>query len=139
MRCVFMSRSSVAAILLIAGAALGSAQTSPAALPASWVLPPPAQPATAQIIAVRAGRLFDPKSGTLLANQVVLIRGDRITDVGASLQIPAGARVIDLSRATVLPGLIDTHLHVMDGNPLTAPGGPGIVTGTPNIPPTLQY
>jgi len=134
-----MSRSSVTAILLIASAALASAQTSPASLPAAWVLPPPAQPAPAQTIAVRAGRLFDPKSGTLLANQVIVIRGDRVTAVGSSVGIPSNARVIDLSRATVLPGLIDTHLHVMDGNPLTAPGGPGIVPGTPNIPPTLQY
>ena len=135
-----MWRNKVVAFVFLASAAsIATAQTQPSALASAWVLPPPAQPAPAQIIAVRAGRLFDPKSGTLLANQVVLIRGDRITDVGASLQIPAGARVIDLSRATVLPGLIDTHLHVMDGNPLTAPGGPGIVPGAPNIPPTLQY
>src|SRR5205823_2349829 len=57
----------------------------------------------------------DPKSGTLLNNQVVLIRGDRITDVGSSVQIPTGARVIDLSSATVLPGMIDTHVHVNTG------------------------
>ena len=105
-------------------------QGAVAALPPAWVLPPPAQVAQPQTIAVRAGRMFDARSGTLLANQVIVIRGDRITDVGASAQIPAGARTIDLSRATVLPGLIDTHLHVMDGNPLTAPGGPGIVPGT---------
>lgn len=129
----------VAFVFLASAASVATAQTQPSALPSAWVLPPPAQLAPAQIVAVRAGRLFDPKSGTLLANQVLLIRGDRITDVGGSLQIPAGARVIDLSHATVLPGLIDTHLHVMDGNPLTAPGGPGIVPGTPNIPPTLQY
>jgi len=138
-----MSRNSVAytallALLLGAASAL-TAQTQPAALPSAWVLPPPAQPQPSQVIAIRAGRLFDPKSGTLLANQVVLVRGDRIQDVGASLAIPANARVIDLSRATVLPGLIDTHLHVMDGNPLTAPGGPGIAPGATNIPPTLQY
>jgi len=135
-----MWRNNVLSIaLFISAASIATPQSSPSALPASWVLPPPSQPAPARIVAVRAGRLFDPKSGTLLANQVVLIRGDRITDVGASLEIPAGARIIDLSRATVLPGLIDTHLHVMDGNSLTAPGGPGIVPGTPNIPPTLQY
>src|ERR1700680_2140280 len=69
-----------------------------------------------QTVAVRAGRLFDPKSGQMLANQVVLIQGDRITDVGAaaSLSIPSGAKVIDLSRATVLPGLIDGHVHLTD-------------------------
>src|ERR1700758_1866448 len=69
------------------------------------------------VVAVRAGRMFDPKSGTNLSNQVVLIRGDRITDAGpaARVQIPAGAKVIDLSKATVLPGLIDGHVHLTDG------------------------
>src|ERR1700730_9982871 len=57
-------------------------------------------------IAVRAGRLFDPKSGTNLTNQVILIKGDRIADVGSAdkIHIPPGMPVIDLSRATVLPG-----------------------------------
>jgi imidazolonepropionase-like amidohydrolase len=55
-----------------------------------------------------------------------MIRGDRITDVGPNVQIPAGAESIDLSRATVLPGLIDTHLHTMTGNPLVGPGGQGV-------------
>ena len=71
---------------------------------------------TAQVVAVRAGRLFDVKTGTNLANQVVLIRGDRIADVGPAnrVQIPSDARVIDLSQATVLPGLIDGHVHITD-------------------------
>ena len=70
-----------------------------------------------QTIAIRAGRLFDPKSGTNSSNQVVLVRGERIMDVGpaASVTVPAGARVIDLSNATVLPGLIDGHVHTMGG------------------------
>src|SRR5579862_6365166 len=53
--------------------------------------PPP------QGVAVRAGRLFDPRSGTNLVNQLILIKGDRITDVGPAdkIQIPAGAQVID--------------------------------------------
>jgi imidazolonepropionase-like amidohydrolase len=68
-----------------------------------------------QEIAIRAGRLFDARSGMVLTNQVVLIRGDRITEVGGSVQIPPGARVIDLSAATVLPGMIDTHVHVNTG------------------------
>jgi len=68
-----------------------------------------------QVIAIRAGRLFDPKSGSLLNNQVVLIRGDRIADVGNAVQIPREARVIDLSSATVLPGMIDAHIHVNTG------------------------
>ena len=72
----------------------------------------------AQTTAVRAGRLFDPKSGQMMSNQVVLIQGERITQVGpaASVSIPAGARVIDLSRATVLPGLIDGHVHLTDAS-----------------------
>src|SRR5262245_31812966 len=68
-----------------------------------------------QVIAIRAGRLFDAKSGNLLNNQVVLIRGDRIADVGSEVQIPREARVIDLSTATVLPGMVDTHVHVNTG------------------------
>jgi imidazolonepropionase-like amidohydrolase len=51
----------------------------------------------------------------MLANQIVLIRGDRITDVGPAVQIPAGATVIDLSQATVMPGMIDAHVHVNTG------------------------
>jgi imidazolonepropionase-like amidohydrolase len=68
-----------------------------------------------QVVAIRAGKLFDAKSGNLLNNQVVLIRGDRIADVGTEVQIPRDARVIDLSTATVLPGMIDAHVHVNTG------------------------
>lgn len=71
--------------------------------------PPP------QGVAIRAGRLFDSKSGTMLKDQVIVVKGDRITAVGSanSIRIPEGAAVIDLSRATVLPGLIDRHVHLM--------------------------
>jgi imidazolonepropionase-like amidohydrolase len=69
-------------------------------------------------IAVRAGRLFD---GTerLAANQVILIKGDRIVKVGPAeqVQVPADAEVVDLTRATVLPGLIDAHTHVFGNGP----------------------
>ena len=73
------------------------------------------QPPPPEGVAIRAGRLFDPKTGTNLINQVIVIKGDRITDVGPAdrVKIPAGATVIDLSRATVLPGLIDRHVHLM--------------------------
>jgi len=73
---------------------------------------PGTPPQAGRVVAIRAGRLFDPKSGTNLTNQVVLITGDRITDVGPNVQIAAGATVIDLSQATVLPGMIDGHLHL---------------------------
>lgn len=66
-----------------------------------------------QLVAVRAGRVLDGKSSTYARNQVILIKGDRIVDVGPTVQIPPEARVIDLSAATVTPGMIDTHLHMM--------------------------
>ena len=69
----------------------------------------------AQGVAIRAGRLFDSKTGAMLKDQVILIKGDRITSVGPAdhISIPPGAVAIDLSRATVLPGLIDRHVHLM--------------------------
>jgi imidazolonepropionase-like amidohydrolase len=67
-----------------------------------------------QVVAIRAGRLFDSRNGRILTDQVIVIRGDRVAEVGASgqVQTPAGARTIDLSHATVLPGLIDAHTHI---------------------------
>jgi len=89
------------AIVLLAFAALVRAQA----------------PAAAQLVAVKAARMFDPKTGTNLANQVILITGDRISEVGPAnrIRIPAGAKVVDLGTATVLPGLIDGHVHLNDG------------------------
>ena len=67
-----------------------------------------------RLVAIRAGRLFDGQTERLLTDQVVLIKGDRIAEVGPGdrVKIPAGAQVIDLGRATVLPGLIDAHTHL---------------------------
>jgi len=64
------------------------------------------------VTAIKCGRLFDGKKLELQENLVVLIEGNRITAVGKSVAIPAGAKVIDLSNATVMPGLIDTHTHM---------------------------
>jgi imidazolonepropionase-like amidohydrolase len=71
--------------------------------------------AAAQVTAVKAGRLVDPDAGTVLSDQVILIRDHKIAEVGKGLAIPPGAKVIDLSAMTVLPGLIDCHTHVADG------------------------
>ena len=70
----------------------------------------------AAVIAVRAGRMFDSKTGQMLTKQVILLQGDRISDVGpeSQVKIPAGAQVIDLSQSTVLPGLIDAHTHMFN-------------------------
>jgi len=64
-------------------------------------------------ILVKAGRLVDVKAGRVLTNQNILIEGERITEVGSSVAAPAGARVIDLSGSTVMPGMIDNHTHVV--------------------------
>ncbi len=65
-----------------------------------------------KVVAVRAGRLIDGQGGPPVRDAVILIQGDRVTTVGPGLAIPAGAEVIDLSRKTVLPGLIDCHTHL---------------------------
>src|ERR1700690_4256296 len=83
-----------------------------------------AQAASPQTVVVRAGRLLDVKTGKTLTNQVIVIQGDRIVSVGSdergagtrtgvsALHVPEGATVVDLSNATVLPGLIDAHTHL---------------------------
>jgi imidazolonepropionase-like amidohydrolase len=68
--------------------------------------PPP------QVTAIRAGRLLDAEAGRVLANQIILVEGTRIRDVGPNVAIPAGAQVIDLSAMTVLPGLVEAHNHL---------------------------
>jgi len=72
--------------------------------------------ATAQVTVVRAGRLVEPDSGTVLTDQVILVDGGKIQAVGKGLAVPAGAKVIDLSDKTVLPGFIDCHTLLADGN-----------------------
>ena len=72
--------------------------------------------ACAQVTVIKAGRLVDPDSGTVLTDQKVLIVGNKIAAVGRELQIPGDAKWIDLSDKTVLPGLIDCHTHLADGN-----------------------
>jgi imidazolonepropionase-like amidohydrolase len=67
---------------------------------------------TPKTVVIRAGHLLDVRTGKTLANQIIIIQDDKIASVGSGTQIPAGAQVIDLSSATVLPGLIDAHTHI---------------------------
>jgi imidazolonepropionase-like amidohydrolase len=77
------------------------------------------------VTVIRAGTLIDGKSSAPRRNQVIVVRGNRIESVGdsASAKIPDGAAVIDLSRATVLPGLIDAHTHIFLQGEDPAEGG----------------
>jgi imidazolonepropionase-like amidohydrolase len=99
MRCP-APRLLVGSLLVAVLAAAAHAQTAP-----------PAGAAPTRV-AVRAGRLVDGLGGAPVTDAVILIENDRITAVGRGLAIPSGARVIDLSRSTVLPGFIDAHTHV---------------------------
>jgi imidazolonepropionase-like amidohydrolase len=79
--------------------AISSAQTQPRATPS-------------HVIVLHAARLLDVKNGRMLKPGEVLVEGDRIMEVGSSVQHPAGAEVIDLGDRTLLPGLIDAHVHL---------------------------
>jgi imidazolonepropionase-like amidohydrolase len=68
--------------------------------------------APAPVTVIRAARMIAGNAGTVTAPAVVVIRGDRIASAGSTSQIPAGARIIDLGAATLLPGLIDLHTHL---------------------------
>src|SRR5262245_33457857 len=81
-----------------------------AAISGQTPAPPPQAPPA--LTAIRAGRLLDPDAGQVLTNQIIVVEGTRIRDVGPNIAIPAGAQVIDLSRFTVMPGLVDAHNHL---------------------------
>lgn len=76
-----------------------------------------ALPVAAQVTVIKAGKLLDPETGTVSVNQLIIINGRNITAVGANLPIPAGAREIDLSAMTVMPGFMDCHTHMCAGAP----------------------
>ena len=99
-------------ILLLAAVIPAAAQQKDNALSESWTV-------------IRAGSLIDGKSSTPRRDQVIVIHGNRIDSVGdaASAKIPAGATVIDLSKATLLPGLIDSHTHIFLQGEDPAQGG----------------
>ena len=71
-----------------------------------------AQSSSPKTVVIHAGRVLDVKSGKTVAGQTIVIQGDKIVSVGADTQVPAGANVIELPNATLLPGLIDAHTHI---------------------------
>ena len=87
----------------------------------------PNAPAAAQVTVIQAGTLIDGVSGSVRRNQIITIRGNIITNVDGgvfiSTNLPAGATFIDLSQATVLPGLIDAHTHIFLQGEDPAAGG----------------
>lgn len=97
--------AALAAALLLACAAY--AQT-PSTAPSGVSSPPAAAPATV----LKAAHLFDGRSGTLVSPGLVVVQGARILAVGPNASIPAGAKVIDLGDATLVPGYIDAHTHI---------------------------
>lgn len=102
--------------------------------------------ATGQITVIKAGRLIDPDSATVLTDQIIIIRGNKFEAVGRNLPIPADATIIDLSRMTVLPGLINCHTHLADGKygdddplaQLKKSASQGVLESIPNARVTLE-
>lgn len=69
----------------------------------------------AQTVALRAGNLIDPATGKVAQNQIILIKDQKIVEVGDHVAIPKEAQVIDLSNSWVMPGVMDAHTHITEG------------------------
>jgi imidazolonepropionase-like amidohydrolase len=70
-------------------------------------------PPAPEVVVIRAGRLFDSEKGVFQPARTIVVKGNLIESVGENIPLPAGAREIDLSRYTVLPGLVDAHTHLL--------------------------
>lgn len=90
----------------VAAAAFGTALLSSAAAAQTSASPP--------VTVIRAARMFDGRSDTTIANAIVIVEGSKIRDIGTGLAVPAGAAVVDLGDSTLLPGFIDSHMHLTD-------------------------
>lgn len=66
----------------------------------------------AQLIGIKAGKVIDPSTGTVLNNQIILVEKGKIKEIGTNIAIPKETEIIDLSNSTVMPGLIDAHTHI---------------------------
>ncbi len=102
--------------------------------------PSPSLPKT---IAIRAGNVIDPATGKVAQNQIIIIKDQKITDIGPNVAIPAGAQVLDLSNEMkLMPGVIDSHTHVtfllpnmstpLEENYLEVSKGMRVLQGPPN-------
>jgi imidazolonepropionase-like amidohydrolase len=99
----------------------------------------------AETVFVKAGRVVDVDAGRVLPDQVIRIEDGRVSSVGAAAEVPSGARVVDWSRYTVLPGLIDLHTHLVGGTqssniaaPLLSSGARDALLGAGHARATLQ-
>jgi imidazolonepropionase-like amidohydrolase len=92
--------------------ALATAVTAAFAPALAAALAPEAGSMPPRMLAIKAARLFDAVSGKLIEHGVIIVVGSKIQSVGSELAIPQGAQILELGDATLLPGLIDAHVHL---------------------------